>query len=89
MNIIAGGFYDSVMLYAQVLNETMTPAGDRPPGKLVNDRMWNRIFHGQLGNNGFWNRSILEGRECGARTLMSFGRSLTNIRCIDSGTLGT
>uniref|UniRef100_A0A674PI81 Guanylate cyclase n=1 Tax=Takifugu rubripes TaxID=31033 RepID=A0A674PI81_TAKRU len=60
MNIIAGGFYDSVMLYAQALNETMTPAGDRPPGKLVNDRMWNRIFHGELGNNGFWNRSIAE-----------------------------
>ncbi|XP_029694813.1 atrial natriuretic peptide receptor 1 [Takifugu rubripes] len=49
MNIIAGGFYDSVMLYAQALNETMTPAGDRPPGKLVNDRMWNRIFHGVTG----------------------------------------
>uniref|UniRef100_H3CL07 Guanylate cyclase n=1 Tax=Tetraodon nigroviridis TaxID=99883 RepID=H3CL07_TETNG len=45
MNIIAGGFYDSVMLYAQVLNETMATAGDRPAGKLVNARMWNRTFH--------------------------------------------
>lgn len=48
MNIIAGGFYDSVMLYAQVLNETMATAGDRPAGKLVNGKMWNRTFHGEF-----------------------------------------
>lgn len=53
MNIIAGGFYDSVMLYAQALNETMTPAGDRPPRKLVNERMWNRTFHGEFGERWF------------------------------------
>lgn len=51
MNIIAGGFYDSVMLYARALNETMTPAGDRPTGKVVNEKLWNRTFHGESGNN--------------------------------------
>lgn len=50
MNIIAGGFYDSVMLYARALNETLTPAGDRPPGKLVNGRLWNRTFQGESRN---------------------------------------
>ncbi|XP_060905367.1 atrial natriuretic peptide receptor 1-like [Labrus mixtus] len=47
MNIIAGGFYDGLMLYTHALNETMTLSGGRPPGKVVNDRMWNRTFHGE------------------------------------------
>lgn len=47
MNIIAAGFYDGVMLYAQALNETMATAGDRPAGTLVNERMWNRTFKGE------------------------------------------
>uniref|UniRef100_A0A7N9ARU9 Guanylate cyclase n=1 Tax=Mastacembelus armatus TaxID=205130 RepID=A0A7N9ARU9_9TELE len=49
MNIIAGGFYDGLMLYAHALNETMTPSGGRPPGKVVTRRMWNRTFHGVTG----------------------------------------
>lgn len=48
MNIIAGGFYDGVMIYAQALNETMATVGGRPAGGLVRDRMWNRTFHGEF-----------------------------------------
>ncbi|XP_028985510.1 atrial natriuretic peptide receptor 1-like isoform X2 [Betta splendens] len=49
MNIIAGGFYDGLMLYTHALNETMSPSGTRPPGKMVTRRMWNRTFHGVTG----------------------------------------
>lgn len=49
MNIIAGGFYDGVMLYAHALNETMGRNISRPSGTEVTMRMWNRTFHGQSG----------------------------------------
>uniref|UniRef100_A0A3Q1JDN1 Guanylate cyclase n=1 Tax=Anabas testudineus TaxID=64144 RepID=A0A3Q1JDN1_ANATE len=49
MNIIAGGFYDGLMLYTHALNETMSTSGTRPPGKDVTKRMWNRTFHGVTG----------------------------------------
>ncbi|KAM9806884.1 atrial natriuretic peptide receptor 1 isoform X2 [Syngnathus typhle] len=57
MNIIAGGFYDGLMLYTHALNETMSMSGERPPGRVVTQRMWNRTFHGvtgtlQLDENG-------------------------------------
>ncbi|XP_051922703.1 atrial natriuretic peptide receptor 1 [Hippocampus zosterae] len=57
MNIIAGGFYDGLMLYTHALNETMSASGTRPPGTVVTHRMWNRTFHGvtgtlQLDENG-------------------------------------
>ncbi|XP_054638406.1 atrial natriuretic peptide receptor 1 [Dunckerocampus dactyliophorus] len=57
MNIIAGGFYDGLMLYTHALNETMTPPTMRPPGRVVTRRMWNRTFQGvtgtlQLDENG-------------------------------------
>ncbi|KAI3360530.1 hypothetical protein L3Q82_002273 [Scortum barcoo] len=48
MNIIAGGFYDGLMLYTHALNETMSwtnESSPRPPGKVVTKRMWNRTFH--------------------------------------------
>uniref|UniRef100_A0A671W0R1 Guanylate cyclase n=1 Tax=Sparus aurata TaxID=8175 RepID=A0A671W0R1_SPAAU len=42
MNIIAGGFYDGLMLYTHALNETLsmwsTP-NERPPGKIVTKRI--------------------------------------------------
>ncbi|KAG7233279.1 hypothetical protein INR49_007261, partial [Caranx melampygus] len=44
MNIIAGGFYDGLMLYAHALNESMAVSPGRPPGKVVTGRMWNRTF---------------------------------------------
>uniref|UniRef100_G3N7D5 Natriuretic peptide receptor 1b n=1 Tax=Gasterosteus aculeatus TaxID=69293 RepID=G3N7D5_GASAC len=46
MNIIAGGFYDGVMLFTRALNETMSVSAGRPPGKVVTKRMWNRTFYG-------------------------------------------
>uniref|UniRef100_A0AAQ5ZC41 Guanylate cyclase n=1 Tax=Amphiprion ocellaris TaxID=80972 RepID=A0AAQ5ZC41_AMPOC len=49
MNIIAGGFYDGVMLYAHALNETMSASDGRPKGEVVTRRMWNRTFHGVTG----------------------------------------
>ncbi|XP_061737781.1 atrial natriuretic peptide receptor 1 [Nerophis ophidion] len=57
MNIIAGGFYDGLMLYTHALNETMTVPTMRPPGRVVTRRMWNRTFQGvtgtlQLDENG-------------------------------------
>uniref|UniRef100_A0A8C6TWV3 Guanylate cyclase n=1 Tax=Neogobius melanostomus TaxID=47308 RepID=A0A8C6TWV3_9GOBI len=44
MNIIPGGFYDGLMLYAHALNEVT-----RPSGTEVTRRMWNRTYHGMTG----------------------------------------
>uniref|UniRef100_A0AAY4CYI6 Guanylate cyclase n=1 Tax=Denticeps clupeoides TaxID=299321 RepID=A0AAY4CYI6_9TELE len=49
MNIISGGFYDGLMLYAHALNETMAPGEGRPPGEIVTKRMWNRTHDGVTG----------------------------------------
>ncbi|CAJ1063134.1 atrial natriuretic peptide receptor 1-like [Xyrichtys novacula] len=49
MNIIAGGFYDGLMIYTRTLNETMSTTGQRPPGRVVTEKMWNRTFHGVTG----------------------------------------
>ncbi|KAK5861662.1 hypothetical protein PBY51_017120 [Eleginops maclovinus] len=49
MNIIAGGFYDGLMLYTHALNETMSLSAGRPAGRVVTQRMWNRTFHGVTG----------------------------------------
>ncbi|KAG7283011.1 hypothetical protein CRUP_028528 [Coryphaenoides rupestris] len=45
MNIIPGGFYDGLMLYTHALNETLSPSGERPPGRTVTEKMWNRTYH--------------------------------------------
>uniref|UniRef100_A0A6Q2XK50 Guanylate cyclase n=1 Tax=Esox lucius TaxID=8010 RepID=A0A6Q2XK50_ESOLU len=47
MNLIAGGFYDGVLLYSQALNETLAEGGGRPRGNTVTRKMWNRTFHGE------------------------------------------
>uniref|UniRef100_A0A6Q2ZFK7 Guanylate cyclase n=1 Tax=Esox lucius TaxID=8010 RepID=A0A6Q2ZFK7_ESOLU len=49
MNLIAGGFYDGVLLYSQALNETLAEGGGRPRGNTVTRKMWNRTFHGVTG----------------------------------------
>ncbi|XP_062255521.1 atrial natriuretic peptide receptor 1-like isoform X2 [Platichthys flesus] len=49
MNIIAGGFYDGLMLYTRALNESLSASGARPPGTDVTKRMWNRTYHGVTG----------------------------------------
>lgn len=52
-NLIAGGFYDGVMLYSQALNETLSEEGPRtgPVQRLkvdvVTPKMWNRTFPGE------------------------------------------
>ncbi|XP_072226722.1 atrial natriuretic peptide receptor 1 isoform X1 [Leuresthes tenuis] len=54
-NLIAGGFYDGVMMYSQALNETLsqqrTGPGQvqRPKGDVVTRKMWNRTFPGVMG----------------------------------------
>lgn len=48
MNIISGGFFDGLMLYAQALNESMTGGEDMPLAENVTKRMWNRTFHGEF-----------------------------------------
>ncbi|XP_029022598.1 atrial natriuretic peptide receptor 1 [Betta splendens] len=59
-NLIAGGFYDGVMLYSQALNESLTeqtgPGPGLRPGQfqrprhdVVTRRMWNRTFPGVMG----------------------------------------
>ncbi|XP_030597781.1 atrial natriuretic peptide receptor 1 isoform X2 [Archocentrus centrarchus] len=54
-NMIAGGFYDGVMLYSQALNETLNLQGTglgaarRPKGDEVTQRMWNRTITGVMG----------------------------------------
>uniref|UniRef100_A0A8C2F5Q5 Guanylate cyclase n=1 Tax=Cyprinus carpio TaxID=7962 RepID=A0A8C2F5Q5_CYPCA len=57
MNLISGSFHDGVMLYCHALNETLDRSGARPPGDVINKRMWNRTYHGvtglvQLDENG-------------------------------------
>uniref|UniRef100_A0A673KZ89 Guanylate cyclase n=1 Tax=Sinocyclocheilus rhinocerous TaxID=307959 RepID=A0A673KZ89_9TELE len=57
MNLISGSFHDGVMLYSHALNETLDRSGVRPPGDVINKRMWNRTYHGvtglvQLDENG-------------------------------------
>ncbi|XP_005744757.1 atrial natriuretic peptide receptor 1 [Pundamilia nyererei] len=58
-NLIAGGFYDGVILYAHALNETLNLQGpglgpilgpvQRPRGDEVTRRMWNRTIKGVMG----------------------------------------
>ncbi|KAG7469514.1 hypothetical protein MATL_G00129560 [Megalops atlanticus] len=49
MNLIPGGFYDGVMLYAQALHETMAGMEGMPPGPNVTRNMWNRTYYGVTG----------------------------------------
>lgn len=55
-NLIAGGFYDGVMLYSQALNESLSEQRglgprpgrlQRPRHDVVTRRMWNRTFPGE------------------------------------------
>ncbi|XP_018620329.2 atrial natriuretic peptide receptor 1 isoform X1 [Scleropages formosus] len=49
MNLISGGFYDGIMLYAHALNETMAEVQGIPAGNTVTKRMWNRTYQGVTG----------------------------------------
>ncbi|XP_067354009.1 atrial natriuretic peptide receptor 1 isoform X2 [Channa argus] len=82
-NLIAGGFYDGVMLYSQALNETLReqrgPAlgqgkHQRPKQDVVTRRMWNRTFPGVMG--------VVEMDEFGDRQMDFALWDMTNV---DSG----
>lgn len=46
MNLIAGCFYDGILLYAQVLNETIQEGGTREDGLRIVEKMQGRRYHG-------------------------------------------
>ncbi|CAN9503567.1 unnamed protein product [Ophioblennius macclurei] len=54
-NVIAGGFYDGLMMFSQALNETLSQQRpgpgpiQRPKGDTVTHKMWNRTFPGVMG----------------------------------------
>lgn len=45
-----GAFYDSVILYATALQETIEANGSEADGRNVTLRMWNRTIEGITGN---------------------------------------
>lgn len=73
-NLIAAGFYDGVMLYAQALNETLSQQRTgpglvkRPRGDVVTKKMWNKTFPG--GSSLFflvclfWTRFVVTLETC-------------------------
>lgn len=46
MNLIAGCFYDGILLYAEVLNETIQEGGTRADGLRIVEKMQGRRYHG-------------------------------------------
>lgn len=48
MNLIAGCFYDGIMLYAEVLNETIQEGGSREDGLRIVEKMQGRRYHGRF-----------------------------------------
>lgn len=46
MNLIAGCFYDGILLYAEVLNETIQEGGTREDGLRIVEKMQGRRYHG-------------------------------------------
>ncbi|VDI25585.1 Hypothetical predicted protein [Mytilus galloprovincialis] len=49
VNIFTTAFYDSISVYAQIINETITNGGDIRDGLNISKRMKNRVFHGISG----------------------------------------
>lgn len=47
MNIIPGGFYDGLMLYAHALNETLAESQGQLSRESVTKKMWNRTYYGE------------------------------------------
>lgn len=50
VNSFVGAFYDSVILYATALQETIEANGSETDGRNVTLRMWNRTIEGITGN---------------------------------------
>ncbi|CDQ67514.1 unnamed protein product [Oncorhynchus mykiss] len=76
MNIISGGFYDGLMLYTHALNETMTSPEDRPVGKTVTRRMWNRTYNGQSTPRTSVHNLDLYSIESGVRKVLGFFQNM-------------
>lgn len=76
MNIISGGFYDGLMLYTHALNETMTSPEDRPVGKTVTRRMWNRTYNGQSTLRTSVHNLDLYSIESGVRKVLGLFRNM-------------
>ncbi|XP_068945267.1 atrial natriuretic peptide receptor 2 isoform X2 [Petaurus breviceps papuanus] len=49
MNLIAGCFYDGILLYAEVLNETLQEGGTRDDGLRIVKKMQGRRYQGVTG----------------------------------------
>ncbi|XP_027004959.1 atrial natriuretic peptide receptor 1 isoform X1 [Tachysurus fulvidraco] len=49
MNIIPGGFYDGLMLYAHALNESLAESQGQLSRESITKKMWNRTYYGVTG----------------------------------------
>ena len=60
MNLIAGCFYDGILLYAEVLNETIQEGGTREDGLRIVEKMQGRRYRGN-GEGQMRARALLSG----------------------------
>ncbi|XP_073419117.1 atrial natriuretic peptide receptor 1 isoform X2 [Dendrobates tinctorius] len=49
MNTVAAAFYDSVMLYAQAVNDTRAKGYSMKNASAITEHMWNRTYYGVSG----------------------------------------
>ncbi|XP_078740670.1 atrial natriuretic peptide receptor 1-like isoform X3 [Lampetra fluviatilis] len=49
MNLIAGSFYDAIMMYTAALNKTLSSGGGVHDGHAITEHMWNRTYRGVTG----------------------------------------
>lgn len=56
MNLVAGCFYDGMLLYAMVLNETLREGGSKKNATHIIEKMRDRKFQGNTGMEaaGLW-----------------------------------
>lgn len=82
MNLIAGCFYDGILLYAEVLKETIQEGGTREDGLRIVEKMQGRRFHGnkegQMETRGLLSGSEVEWVE--ENTAIRQGGELIGIR---------
>lgn len=52
MNLVAGCFYDGVLLYAMVLNETLREGGSKKNATHLIEKMRDRKFQGSFFGEG-------------------------------------
>lgn len=62
MNLIAGCFYDGILLYAEVLNETIQEGGTREDGLRIVEKMQGRRYQGNKEGQTE-TRGLLSGSE--------------------------